>query len=130
MPAAAATRRTADNLDKIVLEEGPGGGDQADDSKKVVITGGTLSIDAEGDGLDSNGNVTMSGGIVIVNGPTQGGNGALDYNGTFEITGGTLVAAGTTDMAMNVSGGTQRSVAITFDQSPGSRHVDHLAARY
>lgn len=96
---------------------GPGGGDQADDSKEVVITGGTLSIDAEGDGLDSNGNVTMSGGIVIVNGPTQGGNGALDYNGTFEITGGTLVAAGTTDMAMNVSGGTQRSVAITFDQS-------------
>ena len=96
---------------------GPGGGDQADDSKKVVITGGTLSIDAEGDGLDSNGNVTMSGGIVIVNGPTRGGNGALDYNGTFEITGGTLVAAGTTDMAMNVSGGTQRSVAITFDQS-------------
>lgn len=62
---------------------GPGGGDQADDSKEVVITGGTLSIDAEGDGLDSNGNVTMSGGIVIVNGPTQGGNGALDYNGTF-----------------------------------------------
>ena len=50
----------------------------------------------------ANGNVTMSGGIVIVNGPTQGGNGALDYNGTFEITGGTLVAAGTTDMAMNV----------------------------
>ena len=96
---------------------GPGGGDQADDSKEVVITGGTLSIDAEGDGLDSNGNVTMSGGIVIVNGPTQGGNGALDYNGTFEVTGGTLVAAGTTDMAMNVSGGTQRSVAITFDQS-------------
>lgn len=96
---------------------GPGGGDQADDSKEVVITGGTLSIDAEGDGLDSNGNVTMSGGIVIVNGSTQGGNGALDYNGTFEVTGGTLVAAGTTDMAMNVSGGTQRSVAITLDQS-------------
>jgi hypothetical protein len=96
---------------------GSGGGDQADDSKEVVITGGTLTVDAEGDGLDSNGNVTMSGGTVLVNGPTRGGNSALDYNGTFEITGGTLLAAGTTDMAMNVSDGTQRSVAVTFDQS-------------
>ncbi|WP_312498586.1 carbohydrate-binding domain-containing protein [Enterococcus sp.] len=95
----------------------PGGGDEADDSKLVNITGGTLVVDAEGDGIDSNGNVTMSGGTAIVNGPTTGGNGALDYNGTFTLTGGVLLAAGTTDMAMNVSDGTQQSVAVTFDQS-------------
>ena len=113
-------------MDKIGFGGGPGGGDQADDSKEVVITGGTLSIDAEGDGLDSNGNVTMSGGIVIVNGPTQGGNGALDYNGTFEITGGTLVAAGTTDMAMNVVA--EHNVSGDYFRSiSGSEHVDHLA---
>ena len=93
------------------------GGDTADDSKQVIITGGTLVVDAEGDGLDSNGNVTMSDGVVIVNGPTTGGNGALDYNGTFEITGGVLLAAGTTDMAMNVSGGSQQSIGISFDQT-------------
>jgi hypothetical protein len=96
---------------------GPGGGDTADDSKQITITGGTLVIDAEGDGLDSNGNVTMSDGVVIVNGPTTGGNGALDYNGTFELTGGVLLAAGTTDMAMNVSGGSQQSIGISFDQT-------------
>ncbi|MFW8575691.1 carbohydrate-binding domain-containing protein [Enterococcus entomosocium] len=95
---------------------GPGG-DTADDSKQITITGGTLVIDAEGDGLDSNGNVTMSDGVVIVNGPTTGGNGALDYNGTFELTGGVLLAAGTTDMAMNVSGGSQQSIGISFDQT-------------
>lgn len=94
-----------------------GGGDTADDSKQITITGGTLVIDAEGDGLDSNGNVTMSDGVVIVNGPTTGGNGALDYNGTFELTGGVLLAAGTTDMAMNVSGGSQQSIGISFDQT-------------
>ena len=78
------------NLDKIVLGGGPGGGDQADDSKEVVITGGTLSSsDAEGDGLDSNGNVNEQWNRDCQCGPTQGGNGALDYNGTFEITGGT-----------------------------------------
>ncbi|WP_430610221.1 carbohydrate-binding domain-containing protein [Enterococcus sp. DIV0876] len=101
----------------------PGGGDVADDSKEVNITGGTLVIDAEGDGLDSNGNVTMSGGTAIVNGPTSGGNGALDYNGTFEITGGVLLAAGTADMAMNVSDGTQQSVAIAFDQSQAADNL-------
>lgn len=101
----------------------PGGGDVADDSKEVNITGGTLVIDAEGDGLDSNGNVTMSGGTAIVNGPTSGGNGALDYNGTFEITAGVLLAAGTADMAMNVSDGTQQSVAITFDQSQAADNL-------
>jgi hypothetical protein len=105
---------------------GPGGGDEADDSKEIILTGGTLTIDAEGDGIDSNGNVTMSGGTVLVNGPTRGGNGALDYNGTFEITGGTLMAAGTTDMAMNVSGGTQRSVAVTFDQSQAANTLISL----
>lgn len=96
---------------------GPGGGDTADDSKTITITGGTLVVDAEGDGLDSNGNITMSGGTVFVNGPTNSGNGALDYNGTFEITGGTLVAAGASGMAQNVSGGTQTTVGISFDQT-------------
>lgn len=96
---------------------GPGGGDQADSSKQVKLSGGILVVDAEGDGLDSNGNIEMSDGVVVVNGPTRGGNGALDYNGTFTLTGGTLAAAGTTDMAQNVSDtSTQTAVKITFDQ--------------
>lgn len=95
-----------------------GGGESSDDSKEITITGGTITIDAEGDGLDSNGNIKMSGGTVAVYGPTQGGNGALDYNGDFTLTGGTLVAAGTTDMAENVSDdSTVTSVGIYFDST-------------
>jgi len=41
----------------------------------------------------------MSGGTVYVDGPTQNGNGAIDYNTSFAITGGTLVAAGSSGMA-------------------------------
>ncbi len=111
------TEETTGQFGQDSFGGGPGGGDTADDSKQITITGGTLVVDAEGDGLDSNGNVTMSDGVVIVNGPTTGGNGALDYNGTFEITGGVLLAAGTTDMAMNVSGGSQQSIGISFDQT-------------
>lgn len=98
---------------------GKGGGNapgQADDSKSLEITGGTITVNASGDGLDSNGSITMSGGDVIVYGPTNGGNGALDYDGTFNLTGGTLVTTGTSDMAMNVSeDSTQASVGIYFD---------------
>ncbi|MGY3704113.1 hypothetical protein BW731_08140 [Vagococcus martis] len=91
---------------------------QADDSKSLEITGGSITIDASGDGLDSNGSITMSGGDVVVYGPTTGGNSALDYDGTFNLTGGTLVATGTSDMAMNVSDdSSQASVGIYFNSS-------------
>lgn len=97
---------------------GPGGGDQADDSKFIEINGGTITVDAEGDGVDSNGNITMKDGTLLVNGPTTGGNGALDYNGSFVLSGGVLMAAGSSGMAQNVSDtSTQVAVGITFDTS-------------
>ncbi|GHU99526.1 hypothetical protein FACS1894211_05090 [Clostridia bacterium] len=55
------------------------------------ITGGTLTVTAKGDGLDSNGNITMSGGTVIVK-----GNENVDFNGTFTKTGGTMTAGNKT----------------------------------
>ncbi|MDT2757387.1 carbohydrate-binding domain-containing protein [Enterococcus asini] len=97
---------------------GPGGGDQADESKFIEISGGTILVDAEGDGFDSNGNVTMTGGTLLVNGPVTGGNGALDYNGTFVQSGGTLMAAGSSGMALNVSdSSSQTAVDLYFDSN-------------
>lgn len=69
-------------------------GGAAASNNEFHINGGTLTVNAGGDGLDSNGSINMTGGTVIVNGPTNSGNGALDYDGTFEISGGYLVAAG------------------------------------
>ena len=56
----------------------------------------------------------MSGGTVIINGPTDPFNAAIDYGfGTFKITGGTLVAVGSSGMAQGPSAGsTQYSVHI------------------
>ena len=45
----------------------------------------------------------MTDGLVIIEGPVNDGNSALDYNGSFSITGGTLLALGSSGMAMNVS---------------------------
>lgn len=80
----------------------PGGdafADSADTAYHLAITGGTLVIDADGDGLDSNGTAEMTGGTVVVSGPTESMNGAIDVQGTFEISGGTLAAAGSSGMA-------------------------------
>lgn len=86
----------------------------------VVITGGYLVINATGDGLDSNGSVTMSDGTVIIYGPTDNGNGALDYDSTFTMTGGTLVALGSTGMAQTVSNSGQGSLAFKVTLSAGT----------
>lgn len=64
--------------------------DQAGDVK-IVIDGGTLTVDADGDGLDANGSIEINGGTVIVNGPSSGANGALDYDDTATLNGGTVL---------------------------------------
>lgn len=84
----------------------------------LVVSGGTLNVVADGDGLDSNGDIEMTGGTVLVDGPTNGGNGALDYDGTFNQSGGTLVAAGSQGMAQGTSDSSeQAALAIYFDNS-------------
>lgn len=69
----------------------------------IEINGGKITIVASGDGIDSNGNLYITGGTVYVNGSTNGGNGALDYDGTANITGGLLVALGSTGMSQGFS---------------------------
>ena len=68
----------------------------------IVISGGYTFVNAFGDGLDSNQNIYISGGTVVVAGPTNSGNGALDSgdnNNHISVTGGILVAYGASGMA-------------------------------
>lgn len=64
----------------------------------IKITGGTLTVSADGDGLDSNGGLFVTGGTTIVYGPTSDGDSALDYDGSAIVTGGTLAAIGSAGM--------------------------------
>ncbi len=84
------------------------------DGAYIRISGGSLSVTATGDGIDSNGNLYVSGGTIFISGPTNGGNGALDYNGSAVITGGTVVAVeASTTMAQNFgSSSTQGSMLL------------------
>ena len=66
---------------------------------------------------------------MVVRGPTNDGNGALDVNGTFTISGGTLLAAGSSGMAVApASSSTQGWVAMTFTSSQPAGTVVHIVA--
>ncbi len=88
---------------------------------ELNISGGNIFVDASGDGLDSNGNMTISGGTTVVHGPTNGGNGILDSgDGGYQIlvTGGTLIGAGTSNMLETPStNSTQCTVVATLNSS-------------
>ena len=88
--------------DGINASDGSGRDNPAADSGiGIEITGGVLRIEAAGDGIDSNGSLTVTGGEIYVDGPVDGANGALDYAGSAVIRGGIVVAAGSADMACN-----------------------------
>lgn len=70
--------------------------DITDYTYEMNICGGYWNVNAEGDGLDSNGNVSISGGEMLVFGAstTQDANTALDYDGSCTYSGGTFLAVG------------------------------------
>ena len=75
------------------------GNDMQSDGSLLTINGGKITIDATGNGIDMNGDGEMNGGTLIIYGPENGGNGAIDYAGTFNVNGGTLLASGASNMA-------------------------------
>ena len=97
-----------------------GGFGAGSDEYELNISGGTILVDADGDGLDSNGNLYISGGDILVYGPKDSANGALDYGEGCEgvISGGTIIACGASGMAENFSdSSTQGAIMVTVAQS-------------
>ena len=90
----------------------------------ILISGGTIYVRADGDGLDSNGTLTVTGGEVYVSGPENGANGAIDYESSGQITGGTVVAVGNSAMAMNFGdSSTQGSIMINTNNHASGTEI-------
>jgi hypothetical protein len=80
------------------------------------MSGGTLVMTTGGDGFDSNGSATVTGGIIVINGPTANSNGAIDVNGEFLLSNAVLVAAGSIGMAETPdASSSQASLHLQFD---------------
>ena len=73
-------------------------------SFEMNISGGSITAyTSEGDGFDSNGSMTISGGSIEVWAANTADNQPLDADGTITITGGTVLAAGgSSGMGMNL----------------------------
>ena len=111
MPAAPDTDSSGDSAQTT--------SETADEETFISISGGTITIIIENgrdaDGLDSNGDIRISGGTIYISLPGSSGNCAVDYasenGGVAEISGGTLIACGDSSMAEGFdSSSTQASV--------------------
>lgn len=89
--------------------------DTSDVIPTLAFNGGEVTVNAAGDGVDSNGNIIMTGGSVFVYGPTNNGNGAIDYGDGYynmTISGGTFLAVGASGMAETAFGSGQGVIGV------------------
>lgn len=116
--AAGGSSGSGDNHDGFGGGPGMGGVDMdADSDAYILITGGTININADGDGIDSNGCIGITGGSVYVLGSSDDGNGAMDYGICAAITGGEIVAVGGSGMTQGFGDeSTQCSALVNFDE--------------
>ena len=116
--AGGSSSGSGDNKGGFGGGPGLGGVDMdADSDAYILITGGTININADGDGLDSNGCIGITGGSVCVLGPSDNGNGAMDYGICAAITGGEIIAVGGSGMAQGFGDeSTQCSALVNFDE--------------
>ena len=106
-------------------QQGAGGEESGDNP--LFINGGYVYINAGGDGIDILGPIAMTGGTVIVSGPSDDGNGALDYQGECNISGGTLVAVGSSGMALAPSDtSSQLSLMVNFTENQAAGTIVHI----
>lgn len=97
--------------------ENKGGMNEATNGS-ITISSGNIDINAAGDGIDANGNLTVTGGTTYVSGSENSGNSALDYSGDAKITGGTFVAVGMSEMSQNFGDeSTQGVIMINKDNT-------------
>ena len=87
----------------------------------LYFEGSVVYLDSGGDGIDSNGSVYMSDGIVLALGPTNGGNGVIDYGdwgSSFSFTGGLLLAIGCSGMNAKPTASSGNTVNATTTTAP------------
>ena len=121
----------------------PGAGTfDADEKCVLTIDGGEVYINASGDGVDSNGWLYFNGGSVVIDGPTNNGNGALDIGLGIVMNGGSVLAVGASGMAESLGASSSvynasiylastqpANTVIEIKDSDGNTVIKHTAAK-
>jgi trimeric autotransporter adhesin len=104
-------------------------GGESNDGSLLEINGGYCFISASGgDAIDSNGDVVINDGLMVVHGPQSSPEVGMDYNGTATINGGFIVISGTnSNMTQSFgSASAQRSLTLKTTQSIAANTIVHL----
>lgn len=99
--------------------QGPMGEDEfaANENNHIKITNGEITIVSQGDGLDSNGDMYIEGGVVDVSGPSNGAEGAVDTNGEIYFNGGVITTSGNSSMAQSPSDSSKQASIVMQSSS-------------
>lgn len=87
---------------------------QDQDGVYTRIAGGEIWLNASADGIDSNGDLYMEGGVVYLTSSETGGDGSLDYNGSASLTGGTMAAAGSSGMFQDFGKNAEQNYLVVY----------------
>ncbi len=110
--------------DSSALGGRPGMGAFSSGTGTISISGGYILINSVGDGVDSNGTITVSGGITLVSGPTSNGNCAFDHDGTATAVGGIVIAVGASGMAETFNEAeNQGAIYLSFSTQTAGRSI-------
>ena len=105
------------------------GGTEANDNSCLYINGGTIATScSNGDAIDSNGNLEITSGIIVANGPSSGVEEAVDFNGSFKMNGGIFIGAGSdSHMTKSMSSSsTQKNLFLTTTSKISSSTLLHI----
>ena len=89
------------------------GGDKAG---TIEINHATILVDAKGDGIDSNKNVIINSGIMLISGSSENGDAGIDTDKGYTINGGTIIALGSS-MLEKPAGSTQNVGIWSLDST-------------
>lgn len=107
-----------------------GSATESNDGSSLNITGGNIVANAsKGDCIDSNGNVTMTGGTLVAHGPASSPEVGADVNGTFNVSGGFLVFTGPNsgNMIETISSSSsQQCIKATFSRALSTSTLFHI----
>lgn len=86
----------------------------------ITINGGEILINAGGDGIDSNKDIVINGGIVYAIGSANGADSGVDADSGVEINGGTLIATGAAELGPLNTTSKQNSIIFAFSKLKAS----------
>ncbi len=89
----------------------------------IRITGGNIYLKCQGDGIDSNGDLMIEGGDIIVDVDAiySGGDSEIDVSGTYTISGGSITDENGNELSPNAGGGGGGGMAAPNNRPSGGQ---------